>query len=289
MPFVPSLWSSTSNAVTYDWSALFEQWAARSVVPAPIKTVQVNLKAATDPQNRHNPSISQFLNFLNFPAEQEGVYWLLHEIVSSRWMFGEIRVDYVREIAKAIDIDIHFPHFPGAPDSSLTVREFLESNLSNKEFSSLHLDAAVPDAYAVEDNFEDEDEEDEAEVMVNYPTTHILIIRNKDAKAMDDDITILKTGRDSYIYRYKDTNAKMCSGETHMTCQKVNISASEVIASLRYTLNFLVIDTMPFESIQVMIPGLPSIMLNTADVTAMNRDVIYDAMEMTMRNWPVKV
>lgn len=289
MPFVPSLWSSTSNAVTYDWNALFEQWAARSVVPAPVKTVQVNLKAATDPQNRHNPSISQFLNFLNFPAEQEGVYWLLHEIVSSRWMFGEIRVDYVREIAKAIDIDIHFPHFPGAPDSSLTVREFLESNLSNKEFSSLHLDAAVPDAYAVEDNFEDEDEEDEAEVMVNYPTTHILIIRNKDAKAMDDDITIRKTGRDSYIYRYKDTNAKMCSGETHMTCQKVNISASEVIASLRYTLNFLVIDTMPFESIQVMIPGLPSIMLNTADVTAMNRDVIYDAMEMTMRNWPVKV
>lgn len=290
MPFVPSLWSSTSNAVTYDWNALFEQWAARSVVPAPVKTVQVNLKAATDPQNRHNPSISQFLNFLNFPAEQEGVYWLLHEIVSSRWMFGEIRVDYVREIAKAIDIDIHFPHFPGAPDSSLTVREFLESNLSNKEFSSLHLDAAVPDAYAVEDNFEDEEvEEVEAEVKVNYPTTHILIIRNKDAKAMDDDITILKTGRDSYIYRYKDTNAKMCSGETHMTCQKVNISASEVIASLRYTLNFLVIDTMPFESIQVMIPGLPSIMLNTADVTAMNRDVIYDAMEMTMRNWPVKV
>lgn len=290
MPFVPSLWSSTSNAVTYDWNALFEQWAARSVVPAPIKTVQVNLKAATDPQNRHNPSISQFLNFLNFPAEQEGVYWLLHEIVSSRWMFGEIRVDYVREIAKAIDIDIHFPHFPGAPDSSLTVREFLESNLSNKEFSSLHLDAAVPDAYAVEDNFEDEEvEEVEAEVKVNYPTTHILIIRNKDAKAMDDDITIRKTGRDSYIYRYKDTNAKMCSGETHMTCQKVNISASEVIASLRYTLNFLVIDTMPFESIQVMIPGLPSIMLNTADVTAMNRDVIYDAMEMTMRNWPVKV
>lgn len=290
MPFVPSLWSSTSNAVTYDWNALFEQWAARSVVPAPVKTVQVNLKAATDPQNRHNPSISQFLNFLNFPAEQEGVYWLLHEIVSSRWMFGEIRVDYVREIAKAIDIDIHFPHFPGAPDSSLTVREFLESNLSNKEFSSLHLDAAVPDAYAVEDNFEDEEvEEVEAEVKVNYPTTHILIIRNKDAKAMDDDITIRKTGRDSYIYRYKDTNAKMCSGETHMTCQKVNISASEVIASLRYTLNFLVIDTMPFESIQVMIPGLPSIMLNTADVTAMNRDVIYDAMEMTMRNWPVKV
>lgn len=291
MPFVPSLWSSTSNAVTYDWNALFEQWAARSVVPAPVKTVQVNLKAATDPQNRHNPSISQFLNFLNFPAEQEGVYWLLHEIVSSRWMFGEIRVDYVREIAKAIDIDIHFPHFPGAPDSSLTVREFLESNLSNKEFSSLHLDAAVPDAYAVEDNFEDEEDEEveEVEVKVNYPTTHILIIRNKDAKAMDDDITIRKTGRDSYIYRYKDTNAKMCSGETHMTCQKVNISASEVIASLRYTLNFLVIDTMPFESIQVMIPGLPSIMLNTADVTAMNRDVIYDAMEMTMRNWPVKV
>jgi hypothetical protein len=293
MPFVPSLWPSTSNAVAYDWNALFEQWAARSVVPAPVKTVQVNLKAATDPQNRHNPSISQFLNFLNFPAEQEGVYWLLHEIVSSRWMFGEIRVDYVREIAKAIDIDIHFPRFPGTPDSSLTVREFLESNLSNKEFSSLQLDAAVPDAYAVEDNFEDEededDEEEEAEVKVNYPTTHILVIRNKDTKAMDDDITILKTGRDSYIYRYKDTNAKMGSGETHMTCQKVNISAAEVIASLRYTLNFLVIDTMPFESIQVMIPGLPSIMLNTADVTAMNRDVIYDAMEMTMRNWPVRM
>ena len=287
MPFVASLWSSNSNAVAYDWNTIFEQWVSRSVVPSPVKTVQANLKAATDPQSRHNPSISQFLNFLNFPAEQEGTYWLLHEIISSRWMFGEIRMDYVREIAKNIDVDIHFPHFPGAPDMSLTVREFLEANLSNKEFSSLHLDHIVPDAYAVEDDEDEDDEDDEDEV--NYPTTHILVIRNTNKKATDDDITITKTGRNSYTYRYKDANAKLSSGETHMTCEKMNISAGEVIASLRYTLNFLVIDTEPFRSIQVMIPGLPSIMLNTADVTAMNRDTIYDAMEMTMRNWPVKV
>ena len=288
---VPSLWSSISNGVAYDWNTLFEQWAARSVVPMPVKAVQINLKAATDPQNRHNPSISQFMNFLNFPAEQEGAYWFLHEIVSSRWMFGEIRIDYVREIANVIDIDIHFPHFPGAPDSSLTVREFLEANLSNKEFENLRLDRVVPDAYAVEDDLEDEDDEEEVEVEVEveYPTTQILVIRKKNKESMDDSITIIKTGSDSYTYRYKDTLVNMRSGENFMKCEKTSISAREVIENLRYTLNFLVIDADPFESIQVMIPGLPSIMLNTAEVTAMNRDVIYDAMEMTMRNWPVKV
>ena len=287
-----SLWSSSFNGVAFDWNSLFEQWSSRSVMPPPLKTVLTNLKAATDPHNRHNPSLSQFFNYMNFPAEQEGAYWLLHEIIASRWMFGEIRMDYVREIVNNIDIDIHFPHFPGAPSSSLTVREFLQSNLSRKEFESLHIASILKDAYAVEDDLDLEDAEDddaEDEPAVEYPSTQILIIRDTDKQTLDDKIIITKTDDDCYTFRYTDRMANMNSGKTYMTCEKRDIDSREVIASLRYTLNFLVIDNEPFQSIQVMIPGLPSIMLNTREVTATNRDTIYDAMEMTMRSWPVKV
>jgi hypothetical protein len=284
-----SLWSSSFNGAAFDWNTLFEQWSARSVMPQPLKTVRTNLKAATDPHNYHNPSISQFLNYMNFPAEQEGAYWLLHEIVASRWMYGEIRMDYVREIVNNIDIDIHFPKFPGAPSSSLTVREFLQSNLSRKEFESLHIASLTKDAYAVEDEIELEEEEDAdadaACTHVSYPTTQILIIRNLDKHTLDDKIIITKVDDECYTFSYSDTNTS--SGK--MTCEKRDLNGREVIASLRYTLNFLVIDNEPFHSIQVLIPGLPSIILKTSEVTATNRDTIYDAMEMTMRNWPVKV
>jgi hypothetical protein len=264
------LWPSNFSVTIFDWNALFQQWVSRSVPPPPVKHVLANLRAATDPLNPHSPSISQFFTYLNFPEEKEGVYWLLYEAVASRWMFNEIRMDYVREIAQNIDIDLPFPEFIGTPSKSQTVREFLRANLSDSEFTSLHI--STP-------NYMDECEH------VNYPTTQIFIIRNLDTHTLDDKIIITKVDDDCYTFSYLDTNTS--SGK--MTCEKRNLNGREVIASLRYTLNFLVIDNEPFHSIQVLIPGLPSIILKTSEVTATNRDTIYDAIEMTMSNWPVKV
>jgi hypothetical protein len=266
----------------------------------------VNLKAATNPRSAHNPPISQFLHYLNYPEEKEGVYWMLHEIIAGRWMFDTFRTDYLRALVNRVDIDVSFPIFPGAPNSSQTVREFLHSNLSVKEYKALDLMPPLLDEYepGYEYQYEDEEAEAEAEEVASpvvaissssvaptsekkYPSAQILIIRDTNKPNRDDKITVAKKGADSYNFTYTDT---LVSNETtSMTFVKHQINGREVITSLRYILNFLVIDNEPFQSIQVLLPGLPSIMLKTENVTAANRDTIYDAMEMTMRNWPLKV
>ena len=295
------LWSSNFAVTVFDWASLLDQWQARSVVPLPLRTVQVNLKAATNPRSAHNPPISQFLQYMNYPEEKEGVYWMLHEIIAGRWMFDTFRMDYLRALVNRVDIDVAFPVFPGAPNSSQTVREFLHSNLSVKEYATLDLMPPLLDEY--EPGYEYEAEEEVEEVAspaaavssssvaptpeIKYPSAEIFIIRDSNTPNRDDKIIIAKKGADSYNFTYTD---KMVNNATaSMTCVKRQIDGREVITCLRYILNFLVIDNDPFQSIQVLLPGLPSIMLNTNNVTAANRDTIYDAMEMTMRNWPLKV
>ena len=301
------LWSSNFAVTIYDWASLLQQWQARSVVPLPLRTVQVNLKAATNPRSAHNPPISQFLQYMNYPEEKEGLYWMLHEIIAGRWMFDTFRTDYLRAIVNRVDIDVSFPTFPGAPNSSQTVREFLHSNLSVKEYNALDLMPPLLDEYEPGNEYQYETEADaeaEAEEVaspvvamssssvavsnyIKYPTAQILIIRDTNKPNRDDKITVAKKGADSYNFTYTDT---LVSNETtSMTFVKHQINGREVITSLRYILNFLVIDNEPFQSIQVLLPGLPSIMLKTENVTAANRDTIYDAMEMTMRNWPLRV
>ena len=294
------LWSSNFAVTVFDWASLLDQWQARSVVPLPLRTVQVNLKAATNPRSAHNPPISQFLQYMNYPEEKEGVYWMLHEIIAGRWMFDTFRMDYLRALVNRVDIDVAFPVFPGAPNSSQTVREFLHSNLSVKEYATLDLMPPLLDEY--EPGYEYEAEEvDEVvspsaavssssvapTIEIKYPSAEIFIIRDSNTPNRDDKIIIAKKGADSYNFTYTD---KMVNNATaSMTCVKRQIDGREVITCLRYILNFLVIDNDPFQSIQVLLPGLPSIMLNTNNVTPANRDTIYDAMEMTMRNWPLKV
>ena len=295
------LWSSTFAVTVFDWASLLDQWQARSVVPLPLRTVQVNLKAATNPRSTHNPPISQFLQYMNYPEEKEGVYWMMHEIIAGRWMFDTFRMDYLRALVNRVDIDVAFPVFPGAPNSSQTVREFLHSNLSVKEYATLDLMPPLLDEYEPGYEYEAEEEVDEVVSPVaavssssvaatsenKYPSAEMFIIRDSNTPNRDDKITVSKKGADSYNFTYTD---KMVNNATaSMTCVKQQINGREVITSLRYILNFLVIDNEPFQSIQVLLPGLPSIMLNTNNVTAANRDTIYDAMEMTMRNWPLKV
>ena len=295
------LWSSNFAVTVFDWASLLDQWQARSVVPLPLRTVQVNLKAATNPRSAHNPPISQFLQYMNYPEEKEGVYWMLHEIIAGRWMFDTFRMDYLRALVNRVDIDVAFPVFPGAPNSSQTVREFLHSNLSVKEYATLDLMPPLLNEYEPGYEYEAEEEVDEVvspsaavssssvapTIEIKYPSAEIFIIRDSNTPNRDDKIIIAKKGADSYNFTYTD---KMVNNATaSMTCVKRQIDGREVITSLRYILNFLVIDNDPFQSIQVLLPGLPSIMLNTNNVTPANRDTIYDAMEMTMRNWPLKV
>jgi hypothetical protein len=228
---------------------------------------------------------------------------MLHEIIAGRWMFDTFRMDYLRALVNRVDIDVAFPVFPGAPNSSQTVREFLHSNLSVKEYATLDLMPPLLDEYEPGYEYEAEEEAEAEEVAspaaavssssvaatpeIKYPTAQILIIRDTNKPNCDDKIIVAKKGEDSYNFTYTDNMVN--NDKASMTCLKRQINSREVITSLRYILNFLVIDNEPFQSIQVLLPGLPSIMLNTNNVTPANRDTIYDAMEMTMRNWPLKV
>jgi hypothetical protein len=64
------------------------------------------------------------------------------------------------------------------------------------------------------------------------------------------------------------------------------VNAGDLIESIRYVMNFLVLDKEPFHSIQFLLPCIPSTMMRISDLNSTNRDFIYDTFEMILRNWP---
>jgi hypothetical protein len=185
-------------------------------------------------------------------------------------------MDYVRGLARLLNLDRPFPVFPGAPPSSQTVRQFLKDNLTPDEFASLSLEVAVSTANHLSATMSS------ATPRSPYPPAHIRVIRNVDNSSFDDRISIRKMTENTYELVYIDPNGTV-------NCKMIGLRPDEVIRQLRFVLNFLVVDCMPFQNVQVMLPGLPSIMLKTESIDAYCRDTLYDAMETTMANWPVYV
>lgn len=267
LTMTPILLTPSIVGTTFDWVSILSNWSSSRVTPMPVKRVLDVLHAATNPNSSQSPPLRQFLRFFNYPEEKDGVYWFLYETVAVRWMFGTIRMDYVRSLTNLLSVDVPFPVFPGSPQNQ-TVRQYLREHLTNDEMASLDLEA--PPVVA------------RRPVSAPYPGALLRIIRNGNDSSQDDRITIRKTAENTYEFVYIDPCGTV-------NCKMVGLRSIDVIHQLRYILNFLVIDCMPFESVQVMIPGLPSIMLLTNSINSACRDTIYDAMEKTMTNWPVTV
>lgn len=126
------LWrAGHQNTQVFHWKELLEEWNDSLTMPPNIMTVIDNLKAASDPLSNHNPTINDFLRYFNW--EQEGIKWFLYETIALRWMWGESRLDYVRDTIQEIDsLNSTFPKFPGS-NSETTIRHFLDTHLNEAE------------------------------------------------------------------------------------------------------------------------------------------------------------
>lgn len=132
-----NLWTSNSTHRVFGWNDILEEWNETLETPNQITVAFDNLKAASDQEGFHEPPLSQFLGYLNY--EQAGIMWLLYECITIRWMFGSIRVDYIRSLIEEIeDLDAYFPAFPGSPQTQ-TIREFVENNLDSDELDGVEM------------------------------------------------------------------------------------------------------------------------------------------------------
>jgi hypothetical protein len=132
-----NLWTSNATHRIFGWNDILEEWNDTLETPTQVTVAFDNLKAASDQEGFHEPPLSQFLGYLNY--EQAGIMWLLYECITIRWMFGSIRVDYIRNLIDEIEnLDGYFPAFPGSPQT-LTIREFVENNLDADELDAVEM------------------------------------------------------------------------------------------------------------------------------------------------------
>jgi len=132
-----NLWLSNATHRVFGWKELLEEWNSTKQLPVQAKRVYDNLKAAIEPNGTHDPSLTQFLTYLNY--EQEGIAWFLYECISTRWMYDTIPLNYIRNLVDEIeDLDAHFPVFPGSPYTQ-TIRQFVEANLYQDELDQVQM------------------------------------------------------------------------------------------------------------------------------------------------------
>jgi hypothetical protein len=134
------LWRSSNSHRVYGWVQILNEWNATLEQAPYVETVIENIRAATNQAGDYSPRLSQFLTYVNY--EQDAMKWLLYEFIAIRWLWGSIRLDYVRGVLDEIDsLDSYFPAFPGSP--SCTLRQFVESNLDEEELEYVQMMPAL--------------------------------------------------------------------------------------------------------------------------------------------------
>lgn len=298
------LWSSYSNARVFDWKQLLEEWHDTLDMPTHVETLIENLKEACNPDTEFDPPLSQFLTYLNH--EEAGLTWFLYELITHRWMWANIRLDFVRDLVDEIEnLDGCFPQFPGSPWTSKTIRQWLNENLSSEELEVVQmmppLEAPAYNSYSYQtpqrvprtytappapqrpSRPQTAEPTTHAEVMANHAAMMFLLQREGETEKTDDKIYIFKEeSYDSYTIRYTE-------GDSKVKFVNSGLTGTKVVESMRKILRMLTLDEKPFEYIQVSIPCMPTILVKPQNLTSQTRNLIYDSMEMTMDDWPVRV
>lgn len=300
-----NLWSPAQQPRRiFGWSEILRDWNNILNMPLYVQTILNNLKASSDPDSTYDFPLSHYLTFLN--NEPEAIRWFLYEVVSVRWMWGEIRLDYVRQLAEIIDLDARFPEFPGSPQNSRTVREFLEEHLTSDELRimdlmpriipapSLRVNRYLPPYQrrvvtetddAQSDSTDSQDEEDEAEPLPNYAWFVMRFLRqgegNKTKRNSDDILRITKdAGFDRYTYTY-------ISKADDVRQELTSLTSGQVLRRVRLALRAAVMDDDPFCSVQVDCPAAPQMLFGVDRLTSDVRDLVYDNLETCFETWPV--
>lgn len=316
-----SLWNPNGAQVTriFGWAELLEDWTNNINSSPYIDIVRNNLRFATEFPNSYAFPLTHFTNFLN--QEQEGIKWLIYEICAVRWMFGRICVNYLRELVDMVDsLDSGFPAFLGSPGETTTVREFLEGQLTEDELEFVAMMPRLVSMPVPPPVYRTQPQEQawtdswsppspprvpRSWTIPNTPVraprpasaapapcskrTPILLrfIRNcKDKASNDDVIRIVPSSNpnatDSYTVVFTD-------GEADTKARSHNFTQAEVVRYLSNALRLVELDESPYQTVQVILPNMPMVLISPGNLTSQTRDLIYDSVETTMRHWPKHV
>jgi len=309
------LWRSNSSHRVYGWNDILNEWNATLQQAPYVETVIENIRAATNQDGNHSPRLTQFLTYVNY--EQDAMKWLLYEFIAIRWLWGSIRLDYVRGVLDEIDsLDSYFPSFPGSP--SCTIRQFVQSNLDEEELEYVQMmPALVPmtplrsTTYAAPPPLRRQSSTRAAvDNSPIYPTLSvrfaasasasasapvqakrvppimIRVIRSLEANDRDDVIKITpkkatdENGEKLFTITYNDQDSSFST----------KVKKMDEGAVLQYLSNFLrllTVDEEPFESVQFTFPTLPTVLVTPKNLTSQTRELVYDTVETMVANWPV--
>jgi hypothetical protein len=271
----------------FNWRSILQQWS-QTLVPCPyIETVQSNLSSAT--ANNSCP-LTHFLTYLN--EEEEGIAWLIYEICATRWMYGRVRTDYLRGLVYVLDsVDVHFPAFVGSPRDTMTIREFLEAQLTAEELDTVDMmPRLVPNPPSIQrERFEARQRnlasarqgQQREQLQATLPIT-LRFMRPELHSAHDDIVNIYRIGDDAFKITCRDGDGKHKS-------RARNLTRTEVMEYLSNTLRLIAIDEEPFANVQLLAPNMPTVVIKPKNMTSQTRDLIYDTVTTTMNNWPVPV
>jgi hypothetical protein len=294
------LWDNEEqNSNVFNWNEVLEEWNESLNMHPYVQTVIDNLKAVSDPDSEYDFPLSHFLKYLNW--EKDGITWFLYEVVSMRWMWGESRLDFVKDLAKRpeVKLDEGFPFFPGSPKNFRTVRKFLIDSLSKDELNYLELPPkmrntpstanipATPTPTTPTSNTISNVNENiplaPRKVNQKYTSIQIILQRpDQNGKGQPDDVVdIMKESFVTYSITYKD--------KFNSSYQKFpEVTSLDVLNYVRNIVNLNYYDHVPFQFIQLIVPGAPDVLFK-GKMSSEERTLMYDAIQRTLDSWPVNV
>ena len=289
-----NLWNNDSQIRRiFGWADILREWNYTLKPSAYITTVIDNLRATSDLSSDYEFPLSHFITFLN--DEQEGLKWLIYEIIVHRMMYTSTLTEYLSGLVHRIDVDTGFPSFVGSPFSSKTVREFLEENLTEEELVDVEM---IPRLVRLDNSsylrnqnhYNAPNPQIKSTKPVTPPATsdkfpHMFQLRFlrpehlKTDEASDDTvISIIKRKDETYNMHFKDGSYKSI---------KTGLHRGQLMRYLSVQLRSLVIDDEPYNSVQIMPPNAPSVLYHLERInSSATRDLIYDSLEISMEVWP---
>lgn len=280
-----ALWNINSQLRrVFGWTDILASWDDSLTMHPYVQTVLDNLRSASDPVNGRDFPLEHFTNFLN--EEQDGLKWLVYEIITMRWMHGEPRLDYLRRLVDRIeDLDSFFPNFVGSPRQTQTVREFVERSLTDdeQEFVNMMPPLVRPaqQAYVPPVQRRAPPPAEQMDV-TRFPPIVLRFLRKsglRDTSGKTDDVLSIYKTRVGYNLVYNDQDS----------CQKTytrDLTQEQVMQRLSNALRLVTVDDDPFDSVQLLVPNAPSILLNPDALTSSVRDLFYDTIEAAIEEWP---
>jgi hypothetical protein len=113
-----------------------------------------------------------------------------------------------------------------------------------------------------------------------HPVIMIRFTRDGDGKK-DDIIRIVRKDDDEFAITFED-----CEGGCKN--KATGFSRTDVLGYLSNVLRLVEADEDPFNGVQLLIPNMPTVMFSTKSLTSQLRDLVYDSVETTMDNWPLR-